>query len=169
MTTDLLEALRIAFQENAGYQKLYEFCRQVDDGEVPDQQILEDLAEAKKKMLAEKSLKKRPAIFRDAMSLRGRKGLKPPTAAEDSPKFEAAVQVFLLDPDGVNQAWAVGQVADVTGLDDSTIRRYVRNNRETAQSTARWIQSIEKNSRWIQSFEKNYRWIKNIEKKRKES
>jgi hypothetical protein len=137
-----MEEMRVLSSEPPGYYRLFQFAEQVEQGETPDQDTLRDLAVAFRKMLAEVNLKKRPAVFTEAMNLKGSKGKNPPTENEDAPKFEAAVKVFLLDPAAINQPWAVGQIAEETGLDDSTIRRYVREHRN-AQSTAKWILRIQ--------------------------
>jgi len=142
MTIKSLEELRVLFGEPPGYSRLLKFAELVEQGETPDKEILQDLAAAFRKMLAETTIKRRPAVFTEAMNLQGQKGKKPPTENADAPKFEAAVKVFLLDPDETNQAWAVGQIAGETGLDDSTIRRYVREHRN-AQPTAKWILRIQ--------------------------
>ena len=142
MTIKSIEEIQVLTNEPPGYYRLFQFAEQVELGQTPDQGTLRDLAAAFRKMLAEQNHKKRPAVFTDAMNIKGSKGKNPPTENEDAPKFEAAVKVFLLDPDAINQAWAVGQIAGETGLDDSTIRRYVREHRN-AQSTAKWILRIQ--------------------------
>lgn len=139
--TSTIEGLRVSLMEPPGYLRLLRFAEQVEQGTPPDPDILRDLAQAFRQMLAEDSLKKRPAVFARAMNLQGKRGNKPPTAAQESPRFEAAVKVFLIDPEGAQQA--IGKVASDLNADESTVRKWVNKYRESAQATARWILQLE--------------------------
>ena len=144
MTNSTLEKYRVILSEPPGYVRLLRFAEQVEQGNTPDKDILQDLADAFRQMMAEETKKKRPAVFMRAMHLHGSKGNKQPTAEKESRRIEAAINVFLLDPDGTDQPAAIGRVADDLGIDESNVRRWVKKHKNDARKTAHWIMSIEK-------------------------
>jgi len=82
--TNIADIIRTITNEPPGYARLREFCGQVEAGQVPDGELLQELAAAFRAMLAEDGLEKQRRAFTKAMQMHRRKGLNQPTAAEQA-------------------------------------------------------------------------------------
>jgi hypothetical protein len=139
------KAFGVDSQRPPGYGRLSSFCEQVEAGQAPDPELLNELADACRQLIEAPNLKAGQSAFSAVLDLKSKAGRKPKQTLNDTePEFTAAVKVFLLDPEGANQAQAVDTVAGETGLDTSTIYRYVRKHKNSAQPFARYILSIER-------------------------
>lgn len=142
-----LEQMKQLLDDPPGAGRLRAFVAAVERGETPDPDILQTLAVAFRAVLAEQDRKKRGAVLLRALELTGSKGRKLPTEAEAAPKFEAAVQLYLERLAGRPECDVVGDIAEAFDVDDSTVRRWVREYGDQAESVARWIHGLEQRKR----------------------
>ena len=152
MTIETFEAFMLAFSKPPGYMKLLRFCEQVESGEVPDNETLQDLAKAFRKFIDAETLTGGQSAFADLMDLKQMDKSRPKTFKTADRRYGAAYLFAYYQLKGLDRKDALEKAAEESRYSTRHVERCYDEYENFANGMARSILRFEHDSAWVQKF-----------------
>ena len=152
MTIQTVEVFRLAFEKPPGYMRLLQFCKQVEAGEVPDNEMLQDLSKAFLKFIEAKTLAGGQSAFADVMELKQKDKSRPKTAKAADRRYAAAYLFAYYQLKGLDRNQALEKAAEESNYTTRHVERCYDEYGKQAEGMAHNILKFEDDSEWAQQF-----------------
>ena len=151
MKIDTKEKLQLAISKPLGYLRLLSFCEQVEAGQVPDKQLLQDLAAAFRLFIQAQTLEKGQSAFSDAMNLK-REAERPKTTEIANRQLIAAFLFAYYQLKGADRDTALEQAANKSDYTERHVDRCYQWHKSDADALARNILKYESDVQAVEDW-----------------